>query len=234
MELAKTAHAQFTYIPSWGGQKRMYWKMSIDLSRPLVPSMGQHDPLDGFITYSQLQATAVKNSGKTPQTDLTDEIDDMARMCEGINWTTDDPLGIGGLLADAYRVGQLILNNDFAHPGLLEILLDSSLPGLELYVRKNPLELPADYRLAFRELGLAVGLHAIERLKESIQQNPDLFTRRVHSRIEALMWYAPLSEKILTFWLEPAHREVDSWTAHGDINMVMLATGLSPDGYLTI
>lgn len=36
----------------------MYWKMSIDLSSPLVPSMGQHDPLDGLITYLQLQATA--------------------------------------------------------------------------------------------------------------------------------------------------------------------------------
>jgi hypothetical protein len=234
IELAKTAHAKFTYVPSWGGQKRMYWKMSIDLFRPLVPSMGQHDPLDGFITYSQLLATAVKDSGKTAQTDLTDEIADMARMCEGINWTTDDPLGIGGLLVDAYRVVQLILNDDFAHPGLLEILLDSPLPGLELYVRKNPPELPADYRLAFRELGLAIGLHAFERLKESIQRKPDPFTKRVHSGIEALMRYAPLSEKILTFWLEPAHREVDSWTAHGDINMVMLATGLAPDGYLTM
>jgi hypothetical protein len=31
----------------------IYWKMSIDLSRALVPSMGQHDPLDGFVTYVQ-------------------------------------------------------------------------------------------------------------------------------------------------------------------------------------
>ena len=28
----------------------MYWKLSIDLSRPLVASMGQHDPLDGLVT----------------------------------------------------------------------------------------------------------------------------------------------------------------------------------------
>ena len=42
MELAKTAHARFTYLPSSGGQKRMYWKMSIDLSYPLVTSMGHH------------------------------------------------------------------------------------------------------------------------------------------------------------------------------------------------
>lgn len=32
--------------------------MSTDLSRPLVASMGQHDPLDGLITCTQLETTA--------------------------------------------------------------------------------------------------------------------------------------------------------------------------------
>jgi hypothetical protein len=32
--------------------------MSIDLSRPQVPSMGQHDPLDGYVTCAQLEAGA--------------------------------------------------------------------------------------------------------------------------------------------------------------------------------
>jgi hypothetical protein len=44
-ELAATAYPAFTYPPSAGGPRRMYWKMSIDLSRPLVSSMGQHEPL---------------------------------------------------------------------------------------------------------------------------------------------------------------------------------------------
>ena len=68
VELAKTAHARFVYTPSSGKQKRMYWKMSIDLSYPLVPSMGLHDPLDGLITYSQLQATAAED----PESSTTD------------------------------------------------------------------------------------------------------------------------------------------------------------------
>ncbi|MDH4360547.1 MAG: hypothetical protein OEW33_07400 [Nitrospirota bacterium] len=43
VNLAKTAHTRFTYQP-WGGEpKHMYWKMSIDLSYPLVTSMGRHD-----------------------------------------------------------------------------------------------------------------------------------------------------------------------------------------------
>ena len=58
IELAQAAHARFTYSPQTGGQKRMYWKMSIDLTYPLVSSMGQHDPLDGLVTYCELQAAA--------------------------------------------------------------------------------------------------------------------------------------------------------------------------------
>src|SRR5665647_1548004 len=54
-ELADTAHRRFTY--GSGTNKRMYWKMSIDLMRPLVPSMGQHDPLDGLLTCLDLQST---------------------------------------------------------------------------------------------------------------------------------------------------------------------------------
>jgi hypothetical protein len=236
IELAKTAHARFTYVPSSGGQKRMYWKMSIDLSYPLVPSMGHHDPLDGFITYSQLQATATKYSEESPQPDLFTEIADMAKICEGKSWITDEPLGMGDLLCDAFKVAQLIVKDNFERTGLLEILLDSSLSGLESYVRNNPLGLPADYRLAFRELGLSVGLRAAEKLQGLIEQNPGLFKKGhpLHKRIEPLMRYVPLADTIETFWLERANREADSWTAHRDINMVTLATSLAPDGYLTL
>src|SRR5690606_20880465 len=55
-ELADTAHRHFVYDAH--GKRRMYWKLSIDLSRPQVPSMGHHDPLDGYITCLQLDATA--------------------------------------------------------------------------------------------------------------------------------------------------------------------------------
>lgn len=33
---------------------------------------------------------------------------------------------------------------------------------------------------------------------------------------------------------EATNREASSWTEHLDINMVMLATSLTPDGYLTV
>jgi hypothetical protein len=36
------------------------------------------------------------------------------------------------------------------------------------------------------------------------------------------------------FWLDEANRESESWIAHQDINAVMLATSLAPDGFLEI
>ncbi|MHC4454636.1 MAG: hypothetical protein ACYSWS_08050 [Planctomycetota bacterium] len=236
IELAKTVHAGFVYVPFSGSQKRMYWKMSIDLSRPLVPSMGQHDPLDGFITYNQLQLCAADDSGKTPVPDLSKEITDMENICGGKSWVTDDPLGIGGLLCDAYKVAQMIVSKNFEQTDLLETLLDASLQGLVSYSRTSPLNLSADYRLAFREFGLSIGMRAVGRLKELIEDKPDVFRNRhlLHTHIEDLMRYTSLIETIENFWLERTSREANSWMDHCDINMVMLATSLSPDGFLTL
>ncbi len=236
IELAKTAHAGFTYVPVFGGPKRMYWKMSIDLTRPLVESMGHHDPLDGYITYTQLQATAANGPKGSASPDLAAEIAEMANICEGRNWTTDDPLGLGGVLGAACRVTQLIIHERFERIDLLDILLGSCLAGLRSYADNNSLSLPAGYRLAFRELGLSIGLQAVDKIRGLIAKHPDAFTGKypLHSRIEALGEFSPLIREIESFWLEPANRQANSWMAHHDINMVMLATSLSPDGYLTI
>jgi hypothetical protein len=233
MELAETAHAAFTYRPSSGSRKRMVWKMSIDLSYPLVPSMGQHDPLDGLVTYEELQAAMPKEPGWP---DLSGEIDDMRRICEGRQWATDDALGIGGLLTDAYRLAQLIIGADLEQSAMLKDLLDASLMSLRTYMRMNPLEQPLSFRLAFRELGLAIGLEATERLRRLLEEHRGSLSDldALQTRTGALMEYASLGEAIEAFWLEDAHRQSESWTAHRDINMVMLATSLAPESYLSV
>jgi hypothetical protein len=235
IELARTSHAVFAFIPSSGGQKQMYWKMSIDLSYPLVESMGRLDPLDGFVTYNQLKAAA-KKSGKTTFPDLEAEIADMADICEGIKWVTDDPLGIGDLLVNAFKIAQLIINRDIKQTDLLENLLSSSLQGLEYFLHSNPLRLPAEYRLAFREFGLSIGLHAVQKIQKLIEQKPAIFDKKhpVHEWIESLMHCLSMGEGIEKFWLEPSNRKSSTWVEHKDINMVMLATSLAPDGYLML
>jgi hypothetical protein len=236
IELAKTAHARFIYNPKGGGQKRMYWKMSIDLKYPLVTSMGQHDPVDGLITYSELQATAGKYSRQSAWPDLAAEIADIAGISQGKGLVTDDPLGLGGLLTGAFKIARLIIAGNFTKPELLEVVAASALTGLDSYVRESSLNLPADYRLAFRELGLSIGLEAAQRLKDLLEQYPNVFRKFVsmQSLLEGLMQYVPLREKINAFWLERKNRESAVWMAHRDINMVMLATSLAPQGYISL
>ncbi len=234
-ELAKTAHAAFVYSPSNSRQKRMYWKMSIDLTYPLVASMGHHDPLDGLITYSQLQETRRSDPDKKVSPDLTAEIVDLTAICERKDWTTDDPLGLGGLLSDSYRAAQLTVAGGFKSAGLVGELLNASLVGLASYTRGNQLGLPAAYRLAFRELGLSIGLSAVERLEELLQRDRAQFqgSDTVQRLIDSLAPYLRLQKEIETFWLERANQQSVTWKEHRDINMVMLATSLAPDGFLT-
>ena len=234
LELARVAHAAFTYIPTSAGPKRMYWKMSIDLSRAQVPSMGQHDPLDGLITCQQLEATA-NGFPETPAgLSLKKEIEELEVMCAGGNWATEDPLGIGGLLTDAYRLVQLIETHQLHEMTRLESLLADIEVSLQAFVSNNQLNLPAEYRLAFRELGLAIGLHTITRMQKSIENHPENFTNtdQLKTRLSNLSRFFRIKEFIESFWLQPEHQIVDSWLQHVDINNVMLATCMAPDGYL--
>ncbi len=235
IELAKTAHAGFVSTPFPDGPRMMYWKMSIDLSYPLVMSMGQHDPLDGFITYNQLQAAAKACGADSAAPDLYYEIKDMAHICADRSWATDDPLGLGALLCDAFRVAQLMKNGVFDQTALLETLLEESRIGMKAFMEADILDLPAAYRLAFRELGLCVGLKAIPRMNELFRERPDIFkTKQLEKEIIALSAHVPLSKIIENFWLESENQQAASWKEHIDINTVTLATSLAPEGYLAI
>ena len=236
IELAHAVHAGFTYLPGPGVTKRMYWKMSTDLTRPLVPSMGQHDPLDGFVTYHELYLAAVKDLGQTEQPGLSAGIADMADICRGMSLSTDDPLGIGGLLSDASRIAQLTVKRGSPYGNLLEIILDSALEGLDTFAREGSLALPAGYRLAFRELGLSIGLQGSGMLAALFDGNPGLFgaSRVLQKQVESLLAYDALGKDIGQFWMQDINRRAATWTGHREINMVMLATSLAPCGFLVL
>jgi hypothetical protein len=203
VELARTAHARFTYLPARGAQKRMYWKMSTDLSRPLVPSMGQHDPLDGLVTCRELQQAA--GTGAWPaQPVLIQEIAELADIGRGLPLGTTDPLGTGGLLFDASRIARLAVRGGPVGPELLGRVMGSALAGLEAFAGTGNLELPARYRLAFRELGLSIGLAGTEQLPLWIRDNPHLYGQAgsLLSLVQALGEYVPLRDTIEGFWLD--------------------------------
>jgi hypothetical protein len=228
-ELAETAHAAFTYEPYPGGPKRIVWKMSVDLTRPLVASMGQHDPLDGLISYRQLSAHRAGTEGPM----LEREIVEMYRIAGGRDWWTDDPLGLGGLLADGYRLMQLGSESG-ADNRLLAQVLDAAASGYLAYLRGRPLSRAATHRLAFRELGLSIGLRAAVCMSRALRQRPGSWTEQptIRSSLGALVEQEPVIEQIESFWLRPEQQRSETWAAHQDINAVMLATSLAPEGFL--
>ncbi len=223
-ELADVAHRAFAYGPR--KDRRMRWKVSVDLSRSLVSSMGQHDPLDGFVTYEKLAVTSALLRAKGA-TDLRAAIEDFAGMLDAASFVTTDPLGLGSLLVDACRLVQIE-----SSPELVAALLASCVHGLRSFVAQRDLRAPAHIRLAFRELGLAIGLASLSALER------EPFARRLDAAAKAslqeLDTYVPLRTEIESFWLLPYHREVPSWVDHADINDVMLATSLEPHGFLTL
>jgi hypothetical protein len=223
-ELAYVAHRAFTYGPL--EDRRMAWKMSIDLSRPLVSSMGHHDPLDGFVTCRELEATAIAMQAKGARS-LAAATSDFARMLDLEGLATSDPLGLGGLLVDACRLVQVQTS-----PELISSLLGAAVTGLRSFVAQPDLRAPAHRRLAFRELGLAIGLAGLEILEN------DAFARRLDASAQAslaeLEQYVPLATEIEAFWALPYHRQVPTWVEHADINDVMLATSLEPEGFLAL
>ena len=232
-ELASAAHRAFVYREPGQPAPRMVWKMSSDLSRVLVPSMGHHDPLDGLVTCTELEvATAhVVNAAREPN--LATALSDFTEMCKGRDWRTVDPLGLGGLMTDALRVTELREAGAFADGELLQALLASALDGLRLYEHQGELHQPAHARLPFRELGLAIGLRAIQLLDERQTRRP-VASREARVHIDLLAGHVPLAQAIQSFWLDPVSREARTWSEHRDINEFMLATSLVPEGFLVL
>jgi hypothetical protein len=229
-ELAETAHRCFTVGSA--GDRRMVWKMGTDLSRPLVPSMGQHDPLDGWITCLELEATAAALSGAAREPSLDAAIADFAIVAQRGSIATADPLGLGGLLIGAAHVAQLVQFGESRARGLLEPLLAAALAGLAYYERAGEANRPASERLAFRELGLAIGISALEWIERAVRAT-DAEARAI-AQVEALARYVPFGAEIQSLWRAPGPRGTDPWREHRDINEVMLATCLVPEGVIEL
>ncbi len=213
MELAKTSFNKFSYIDPYSGQRRMYWKMSVDLQRPLVKSMGQHDALDGWIVFMQLQTTAKNDPLK--KLNLSFEINELRKMALQSHLLTADPLGLGGLLCDTFFLAKQNMQKD---PFFTKILFECIESLRAFKDTQNPICLKAQYRLAFRELGLSLGLKAVQNLQNDVSS--------------AFAAYLPLADEIISFWSKKENRQNQTWIEHEDINTVSLATALAPEGYL--
>ena len=234
VELGRAAFDGFARRSGSGEVVGVYWKMSTDLSRPLISASGLHDALDGFITFREAVHAGANSADHTVVTDLSAAIESLSVICQQRDWTTNDPLGLGGLLFDACRLCQLIGEQRPGDARLLEEIMDACHRGVMALLAGRYLNRPPGHRLAFRELGLAIGLRALPVIADNMT------TSRVGSRpglqraVELLLPYESLGEEIIRIWLPYAQHQDQNWRAHQDINDVMLATALIPDVFLSV
>jgi hypothetical protein len=118
----------------------------------------------------------------------------------------------------------------------VEQLMDACRNGLTSLLAGGQLRRPAAHRLAFRELGLAIGLRALPIIADAVTDHRSRFAGRaaLEPTLDLLLPYESLGEKIVNFWMPHARHRDPSWLAHQDINEVMLATALIPDTFLSI
>lgn len=195
-------------------QLRMYWKMSIDLSRPLVPSMGAHDPLEGLIC-----AESAREAAPAKEAELDPLLRDFKQLSAGRDWSTNDSLGIGGLLLNTMHAAGIARNhNNLPEEIDPRKLLDDSLIGLKDFARRHEVNQSTFQRLAFRECGLSLGIRSLYGLKgRQTEFGMDL---------EELEQFVPLANHIEDFWQTPENQKNSSWTEHLDINAVSLACSM--------
>ena len=217
-ELAAGIFPRFLVRSSTGDPVGIAWKMSIDLSRPQVTGMNPQDALDGYVTFRRLDSQG-------GVVDLDEEIATLRDLSAHGRWGTDDPLGIGGLLLSAFHLA-LLPDRTAVEDRLLGDLLAGAEAGLEAFLSYDPLQVPPSRRLAFRELGLAIGLSTLPAIAAEAKGSPSL-AQAVEPHLGSLLERRAVGSTIVAFWSEPRHQEVSTWSDHRGINEVMLATALA-------
>lgn len=217
----------FLYAPGTSTQRRIYWKMSIDLTRPLIPSMGHLDPLDGLVLLHELHWMQSQK-----QDTFQDERDYLAEVCGQSQWRTTDMLSLGSLMIEAYRMGQLLIRDEDIELALVYDVINGAYEGL-VELADVDWNTPPELRLAFRELGLVIGLKAIGRFSELMLRDSGL-RDILGKKLVAFERFLPLIGVLESYWSAPEKRMNGTWTKHADINEVMLATALLPHAFLEL
>ena len=186
--------------------------MSIDLCYPQVLAMGAHDPLDGYLSARSCQLVSPDHF------DFSRYLKNLEDLCAGKNWQTTDPLGLGGLLLNTVRAARLSRHTTLPESVRPEKLFRDVLTGLDAYDHHRKPDIPAAYRLAFRECGLSLGLRVADGHRDILaSSNVD------DKKLDRWMY---LTEETERFWSDPDNRADPAYRDHLTINHVSLASSL--------
>jgi hypothetical protein len=179
--------------------------------------MGQHDPLIADHAPSARDRTWPAAVGRSP-----------AALAAADFWRYRRGRG-DRVWARRLLTARVAAHRASAQRRPIAVALPASVAGLDVYARHGEWRQPVAHRLAFRELGLAIGLDAAGWL----QTRPELAASApVRRLLDALVRYASVGEEIVRCWREPVHHATPGWSQHEDINEVMLATTLAPEGFV--
>ncbi|KAK9370585.1 hypothetical protein V1509DRAFT_616239 [Lipomyces kononenkoae] len=145
IELAKAIHPHF-FLHRKTTYPRMVWKISMDMSRPLVASQGHLDATTGYVIFHLLQATA--NQGPI----LDEEISDYKRVMDltETHFESSDTLDLGMALWIAHWCPRT--------SAWAENMAQSCIRSLHrIFSRDRYTERSLAHRLAFREFGALIG-----------------------------------------------------------------------------
>ena len=151
VQLARAVHPAFVYDRD-GPRPRMYWKVSVDLSVPLVRSEGNLDPIDGYVVYRLLQ----RSDGPESKV-LEREIEEYRRIVE-TKWRgyrSDDPLDLGMTMWTSHFFGS---GRGAEKEEWSESLLEAAKRDTTRLFERGYFNASVKRRLAFREFGTVLGL----------------------------------------------------------------------------
>jgi hypothetical protein len=182
IQLAKAIHAHF-FVDRDSASPRMVWKIAMDMSEPLVPSEGNLDPLSGFVTFRQLQASSKDKDI------LKEEISDYQKVMDrkGKQRVSNDMLDLGMTLWTAHFLAS-------KEKWAKDLQSRSTFGLLQLFEEGLHLSRPMGRRLAFREFGTCLGIGCYDKDEYLGERASDLMAaweeelENTPEKLKAITW----------------------------------------------
>lgn len=164
IQLAKAIQPHF-FVGKETDRPRMVWKISTDMSHPLVESQGNLDPIDGYVTMRILQASSREGDPR-----LDEEINDYKKVMElkGQHFVSEDVLDLG---MSAWTSHWLADKEKWA-----DELQKRALRQLDV-VLGSTVRILGGHRLAFRDFGACLGVGVCDAADGSLKTHTGLLVK---------------------------------------------------------
>ena len=220
IEMGKIIFDKFVYKNKYDNKYSMFWKMKIDLSKPLVFAEGNLDPIDGYITYKMLNRyNNIKNIHFHNEVKIfKDMVDKKVKK-----YYSDDTLDLG----ESLWLSHCDLNN--INDDWAVILAEKALNCLDNVDQNGGFSSKDKYRLAFREFGTVLGIKCLYNELNQLMANSDDMDNDRKLRFQKMLnickiWNHKV-DNILKYWEK---KGIQKQYGGNDITSIMYVSCLIP------